>query len=167
MEKALINKCLDFAEGRKGKFTILMAKKPDFPETLIKGTEKQQRINEYVEQGLDVAQIADRLSCSKPNVFEHMRQYKKSAAFYDEWCSFWKFIGSVREVPIDVAFTAILTEKELNEYKAKGVCVVGDFLRLSVTMKTARMCDRLNGLDAQRKKEMFDCIRQMCYKELE
>lgn len=163
MEKELIDKCLDFAEGCKGKFTILMAKKPDFPETLIRGTEKQRLINDYARQGFTTFQIADKLKCSQPNVVEHMRQYKKSAAFYCEWCNFWEFVENVRQVPVAVAFKNILTAEEIADYDLKGIKTIGDLLRLAVTMKTARMCDRLNGLDARRKGEMFDRIRQMCY----
>lgn len=163
MEKELINKCLDFAEGRKGKFTILMAKKPDFPETLIRGTEKQQLINACAQQGLNTFQIADKLGCSQPNVIEHMRQYKKSATFYWEWVRFWEYIAEVRMLTVSVAFAEILSAQEVGEYKFKGVETVEDFLRLAVTMKTARMCDRLGGLDAKRKGEMFDRIRLLCY----
>ena len=162
MEKELINKCLDFAEGRKGKFTILMAKKPDFPDTLIRGTEKQQIINGYAQQGLNTFQIAEKMGCSQPNVIEHMRQYKKSATFYWEWVRFWEFIADVRQIPVSIAFAGILSEQEIEEYKFKGVNTVEDFLRLAVTMKTARMCDRLGGLDAKRKGEMFDRIRERC-----
>lgn len=163
MEKELIDKCLDFAEGKKGKFTILMAKKPNFPVTLIEGTPKQQLINEYAQQGFTTFQIADEMGCTQPNIVEHMRQYKKSAAFYYEWCEFWEFTAKIRQTPIATAFKGILVGEEINEYRAKGVETVGDFLRLAVTMKTARMCDRLNGLDAARKGEMFDSIRKMCY----
>lgn len=163
MEKELINKCLDFAEGRKGKFTILMAKKPDFPDTLIKGTEKQRIINGYAQEGLNTFQIADKIGCSQPNVIEHMRQYKKSAAFYWEWVCFWEYIAEVRLLTVSVAFAGILSGQEIEEYKSKGVETVEDFLRLAVTMKTARMCDRLGGLDAKRKGEMFDRIRLLCY----
>lgn len=162
MERELINKCLDFAEGRKGKFTILMAKKPDFPETLIRGTEKQQLINACAQEGLNTFQIADKLGCSQPNVIEHMRQYKKSAAFYWEWVCFWEYIEAVRLLTVRIAFEGILTDQEMEEYKLKGVETVEDFLRLAVTMKTARMCDRLGGLDAKRKGEMFDRIREKC-----
>ena len=44
MNREIIDKCLDFAEGKKGTFTILTVKKPDFPENLISGTEKQQTL---------------------------------------------------------------------------------------------------------------------------
>lgn len=163
MEKELIDKCLDFAEGRKGKFTILMAKKPDFPDTLIRGTEKQQLINDYAKQGLTTFEIAEKLECTQPNVVEHMRQYRKSAAFYNEWCRFWEFAADVRQAPIAAVFRDISSDSEIREYAAKGVETVGDFLRLAVTMKTARMCDKLNGLDAKRKSEMFSRIRELCY----
>ena len=49
MNREIIDKCLDFAEGKKGTFTILTVKKPDLPENLISGTEKQQTINGYVK----------------------------------------------------------------------------------------------------------------------
>lgn len=163
MEKELIDKCLDFAEGCKGKFTILMAKKPDFPETLIRGTEKQQLINNYSEQGLSTFQIAKKLGCTQPNVVEHMRQYKKSAAFYCEWCKFWEFTEEVRKTPLAVAFKGILDEQEIVDYSSKGVTTVGDFLHLAVTVRTGRMSDKLNNLDARRKGQMFSRIKQMCY----
>ena len=163
MEKELIDKCLDFAEGKKGKFTILMAKGPDFPDTLIKGTPKQQLINEYAQQGLTTFQIADKMRCSQPNIIEHMRQYKKSAAFYFEWCSFWEYSALVRDIAVAEAFGGILSSQEIFDYKSKGVETVGDFIRLAVTMKTAKMCNKLSCLDARRKSQMFDRIRQACY----
>lgn len=167
MEKELIDKCLDFAEGRKGKFTILMAKKPDFPETLIRGTEKQQLINNYSNQGMSTFQIAEKLGCTQPNVVEHMRQYKKSAAFYYEWCEFWEFTEELRKTPISVAFASILDGQTISDYNSRKIITVGDFLNLTVTVRGARVYDKLKGLDGDLKGKMFDSIRQMCYKMLE
>ena len=168
MDKDLINKCLDFAEGRKGKFTILMAKKPDFPETLIRGTEKQQLINSYSQQGMSTPEIADKLNCTQPNVVEHMRQYRKSAAFYYEWLKFWDFTEPIRQIPVSTAFVGVLSEQEISGCASRGIKTVGDFLNLTVTTRGARVYDKLRGLvDGELKGKMFDRIRQMCYKELE
>lgn len=57
MNREIIDKCLDFAEGKKGTFTILTVKKPDFPENLISGTEKQQTINGYVKEGYSTTKM--------------------------------------------------------------------------------------------------------------
>lgn len=167
MNKELIDKCLDFAEGKKGKFTILMVKKPEFPDNLIEGTEKQREINGYVELGLPTRQIAEKLGCSQPTVVEHMRQYKKSVAFHREWCEFWEFSADVRQTPIGAAFNDILADAEIEEYRSKGVEMVGDFLRLSVTMRTTRLYNMLSGLDARKMAALFGCIRELCYSSLD
>ena len=82
MNREIIDKCLDFAEGKKGTFTILTVKKPDFPENLISGTEKQQTINGYVKEGYSTRQIAEIMGCSQPNIVEHLRQYKTESEYF-------------------------------------------------------------------------------------
>lgn len=166
MNKEQINKCLDFAEGCKGKFTILTSKKPDFPDTLLQGTQRQREINGYAAQNMTTRQIAETLGVSQPNIVEHMRQYKKSVAFHGEWCDFWVFAENVRCVPVSDAFGSILSEDKLAEYRRKGIETVGDFLRLAVTMPSSRMCDKLNGLTAGTKALLFERIKEMCYSEL-
>ena len=162
MDKNIIDKCLDFAEGNKGKFTILMAKKPGFPDTLIDGTEKQRLIKGYVKQGIPTRQIADMLGCTQPNIVEHMRQYKKSVAFYGEWCEFWEFAADVRQTPVAIAFAGVLTGEEIADYIRRGIVTVGDFLTLSVTVSVEKLL-KINGLDASKKAALFDCIRNLCY----
>lgn len=166
MDKELIDKCLDFAEGNKGKFTILMAKKSNFPNTLLSGTEKQQKINGYAEQGLATKEIAQIMGCSPANITERIRQHRKSVAFYGEWCEFWEFIADVRQTAIGTAFAHILSEIEIADYKYKEIVTVGDFLRLSVSVSTTEMYKTLTGLDAEKKVMLFDCIREMCYQLL-
>ena len=164
-----IDKCLDFAEGNKGKFTILMAKKPEFPENLLTGTtEKQHIIIEYVSQGYTTRQIADILKCTQPNIIEHLRQYRKGRMFYDEWCEFWQFSENVRKTPILMAFAGILLEEEMQKYQKKGIKTVGDYLHFAVTMKTSKFCNMLgeDKAEANHKTDLFKCIREMCYKEL-
>lgn len=104
MNREIIDKCLDFAEGKKGTFTILTVKKPDFPDNLISGTEKQQTINGYVKEGYSTRQIAEIMGCSQPNIVEHLRQYKKSVAFYDEWTAFWGGCGRSATNPYPCCF---------------------------------------------------------------
>lgn len=161
--RELIDKCLDFAEGCKGKFAILMVKKTNFPNTLIEGTEKQQIIKGYKEQGLTTRQIADIMGCKHPNIVEHMRQYKKSVAFYGEWCEFWEFAAEVRRTPVAIAFQDILSENDIKLYNKKKIETVGDFLNLSVTTSVQEVSKTLNGLDAENKNRLFNCIREMCY----
>lgn len=164
MNKELIDKCLDFAEGNKGKFTILMAKKAGFPDTLIVGTEKQRVINDYVEQGLPTRKIADKLGCTQPNIVEHMRQYKRGVAFYREWCEFWEFAAPVRQASFAVSFNKILSGEEICRYREEdGIETVGDFLNLAVTKSTTQIYKMLNGLDAEKKEAIFNQIRKMCY----
>lgn len=163
MNKEMIDKCLDFAEGRKGKFTILMAKKKDFPDTLKKGTFKQQEINQYVEQGLSTRQIAEIMGCTQPNIIEHLRQYRKSVAFYNDWIEFWEFAATVRQTPICAVFDGVLSEMDFSFYSRKGINTVGDFLELSVTGTATKMSKVLNGLSAETKKLLFGRIKEECY----
>lgn len=167
MTEELIDKCLDFAEGNKGKFTILMVKKPGFPETLIEGTKKQREINDYIRQGFTTREIADKMGCSQPNVLEHMRQYKKSAAFYGEWCKFWEFAAQVRQAPIAACFKGILSDSEINWCWGKKIKTVGDLLNLAVTNSTTQMYKTMIGLDAEKKAAIFQKIKEMCYENLQ
>lgn len=165
MTKELIDKCLDFAEGNKGKFTILMAKRENFPNTLIEGTEKQKTIKEYADKNLTTRQIAEIMGCTQPNIVEHMRQYKRSVAFYSEWCEFWEFIAEVRRTPIDVAFQDILSEGDIELFKKKDVDTVGDFLNLLVT-SVDKMSRKSQSVSAEQKNRMFKRIKEMCYELL-
>lgn len=161
-----IEKCLDFAEGKKGKFTILMAKRPDFPETLLNGTEKQRIINEYLEKGYTTRQIAEVLNCTQPNIVEHMRQYRKGREFYDVWCEFWEFAKDMRKTPITVAFKDVLSCEEIMKYQSKGIETVEDYLRLAVTIKSRGLCGLLGEDNADTKGALFECMKQMCLKIL-
>lgn len=165
MTRDIIDKCLDFAEGNKGKFTILTVKKPNFPDTLIEGTERQRIINGYIEQGYSTRHIAELMGRSQPTIVEHIGQYKKSVAFYSEWCEFWEFITEVRQTPVEVAFCGILQDDETAELKRKKINTVGDFIHLSVTMSTTQFYNKINTRilpDAKRKAELFGRIKQMC-----
>ena len=167
MTKEIIDKCLDFAEGNKGKFTILTTKKPNFPDTLIEGTERQQIIKAYLDEGYTTRETGAKMGCTSPNIVEQMRQYKKSVAFHGEWCSFWEFATSVRQTAFADAFCGVLQDNEIEEYLRKDVLTVGDFLRLTVTMSTTALTRKLNTrmviLDATKKAVMFGRIKQMCY----
>ncbi len=166
MNKEMIDKCLDFAEGHKGKFTILMAKKKDFPETLKMGTPKQQEINQFVEQGLATRQIAEMMGCTQPNIMEHLRQYKRSVSFYNDWIEFWGFAAPLRQTPICVVFDGILSEDDFSFYSKKGINTVEDFLNLSVHGTATNMSKTLNGLTAEIKTLLFKRLREQCYELL-
>lgn len=164
MNREIIDKCLDFAEGKKGTFTILTVKKPDFPENLISGTEKQQTINGYVKEGYSTRQIAEIMGCSQPNIVEHLRQYKKSVAFYDEWTAFWGFVAEVRQTPIRVGFGDMLSEEVYAIFEKKEIQTVEDFLLLSVRHSTTKMIKILGQkLTADKKAELFQAIKEKCY----
>lgn len=167
MEREIIDKCLDFAEGNKGKFTILMVKKPNFPDSLIEGTEKQKVIKEYAEQGLTTRQIAEKMHCTQPNIVEHLRNYRRGVAFYREWCEFWEFIEDIRKTPVDIAFKNVLSDKEIEIYKSKNVLNVEDFLTLTVTISVKQLLDLLDGLDVEKKAKLFKAIKKMCYEVLD
>lgn len=166
MNKELIDKCLDFAEGKKGKFTILMSKKSNFPDTLLEGTERQQLIDGYVKAGLSTKEIAEAMECSTANITEQIRKHKKSISFYGEWREFWEFAAAVRKAPIADAFSDILPEYEIADYEYKDILTVGDFLQFSVSMSTTSMYKALIGLDAEKKGKLFEHIREMCYQLL-
>lgn len=166
MNKEIIDKCLDFAEGNKGKFTILMVKKPNFPDSLIEGTERQQIIINYVKEGLTTRQIAEKMNCTQPNVVEHMRNYRRGVDFFNEWREFWEFATTIRKTPIDVAFKKLLNSEEVESYKSKNISSVEDFLLLTVTTSVKQLSNMLGGLDADKKAEMFKVVKQMCYEVL-
>lgn len=168
MEQEQIDKCLGFAEGNKGKYTIRQTKNSEFPENLLRGTEKQRKIKEYIDEGYTTRQVAEAMQCTQPTIVEHMGQYRKGVKFHNEWCEFWGFIQKIRKIPISEAFKDILTEKEMEKYKKKGITTVGDYLKLSVTMTSGRFCAMLGEKEAEKnhKAEIFQCVKEMCYELL-
>lgn len=175
MNKEIMDKCLDFAEGAKGMFTIRSAKNPGFPGTLLDGSGRQRMIIRYSEQGYSTLKIAEILGVSHPTVIEHMQNYRRNIEFHDEWCAFWEFIAPVRQLPVSEAFVGLLTEFEVSVYAKRGVKTIEDLLRCAVTMPTAKFSRKLNnpptgaawrGLDASRKHELFDRLRELCYQLL-
>ena len=163
MNKELIDRCLDFAEGKKGKFTILMAKKPSFPESLIEGTDKQREINKYVSEGLPTRKIADIMGCTHVNIVNHLRQYKNGVAFYHEWCEFWEFAERVRQTPVSVAFEGLLTEEEFQGFQRRGIITVEDFITMTVTISITQIYRNLPCFRAESKERLFVRIKEMCY----
>jgi len=168
MTKEQIDRCLGFAEGNKGKLTIRSMKKPDFPNTLIKGTEKQRLINEHAAQGLSTRKIGELIGCTHATVVEHMANYKRNVVFYDEWCEFWAFIENVRNMPVEDAFEGVLSEKDFETYRKKGVMTVGAFLMLTVTQTNNQWeaTARTLGLSVEQKRKMFERMSQLCYELL-
>lgn len=161
-----IDKCLDFAEGSKGKFTISMAKKPEFPENLILGTtERQRTIKSYREQGYNTRKIAAELGCSQPNIVEHLRQYEKACTFYEEWCEFWEQAELVRGLPFQDTFKELLPEEDLIKYQKRNVGTIGDYLRLSVVKSSSEMLRYFND-DAENKAVIFEEIRKICHQNI-
>lgn len=163
MERERIEMCLDFAEGKKGKFTILMAKKPNFPDTLIEGTEKQKQIMGYVEQEKSTRQIAEIMGCSHPTIVEHIKQYRRGVAFHKDWCEFWDFISEIRKVPVSLAFDGILSEEMLASFQKNHVDTVGDFLTMVVTTSKQTIYNKCKGFNATANSRIFDRLREMCF----
>lgn len=163
MNKELIDRCLDFAEGKKGKFTILMAKKPNFPESLIEGTDTQKEIVAYVNDGLSTRKIAEIMGCTHVNIVNHLRQYKNGVAFYADWCEFWEFAADVRQIPVSVAFDGLLSEDELRTFKRRNINTVGDFINMTVTISITQIYRNLPCFHAESKERLFERIKEMCY----
>ena len=164
MEREKMELCLDFAEGKKGKFTILMAKKPNFPETLIEGTEKQQEIMQYVDDGLTTRQIASLMGCSSPTIVEHIGQYRRGVAFHKDWCEFWDYISDIREMPISEAFDGIVKEETILSFQKNGVYSVGDFLLMFVTMSKKDIYNKNQKcLNATECGIMFERLKEICF----
>ena len=163
MNKELIDRCLDFAEGKKGKFTILMAKKPNFPESLIEGTDTQKEIVAYVNDGLSTRKIAEIMGCTHVNIVNHLRQYKTGVAFYADWCEFWEFAADVRQIPVSVAFDGLLSEDELHGFKRRNINTVGDFINMTVTISITQIYRNLPYFHAESKERLFEKIKTMCY----
>lgn len=168
MNKELIDKCLDFAEGNKGKFTILMIKKQGFPDTLIEGTEKQQEINKHIKNGLTIRETAEIMHCTHPNVAEHLRNYRRGVEFYYEWCEFWEYIIDIRQQAISSVFEDILNESRISVLSNKNIVTIGDFLTFTVTTKATDIFQlfKRKDFDADIKSKLFNRIREMCYKKL-
>ena len=166
MNKELIDRCLDFAEGKKGKFTILMAKKPNFPGSLIEGTHKQKEIVAYVNDGLSTRKIAEIMGCSHVNIVNHLRQYKNGVAFYADWCEFWEFAADVRQIPISVAFDGLISKDELRTFKRRNINTVGDFINMTVTLSITQIYRNLPYFHAESKGRLFGRIKEMCYELL-
>lgn len=104
------------------------------------------------------------MGCSQPNIVEHLRQYKKSVAFYDEWTAFWGFVAEVRQTPIRVAFGDMLSEEVYAIFEKKEIQTVEDFLLLSVRHSTTKMIKILGQkLTADKKAELFQAIKEKCY----
>ena len=163
MEREKIELCLDFAEGKKGKFTILMAKKPNFPESLIEGTEKQQKIMKYANDGLTTRQIAKIMECSSPTIVEHIGQYKRGVAFYKDWCEFWEFSKEIREMPVEDAFDGLVKDITMQSFLKNGILTVGDFLLMVVTTSKQAIYNKCHGFKAADNSRIFEHLKELCF----
>lgn len=166
MDKAKILMCLEFAEGKRGKFTIYMSRNANFPNCLIEGTEKQRTIMKYVNEGKTTRQIGEIMGCSHATIAEHIRNYKRGVEFHDTWCEFWEYIKDVREMPIEDAFGDIISADLVSAFKKNGIIAVGDFLLMVVTVSKQKLYSKyMIGYNGTVNGQMFDRLRLLCIGE--
>lgn len=165
MNKEIIDRCMDFCEGRrkKGQFTILNIKNKHFPHNLLKGNKTQQKINKYIERGLTTREIGKQMGIAQPAVMSHIKYYEKGRDFYFEWCEFWEFITPVRDIALSDAFGDELSEKEKNTCNIIKILNVGDFLMLYAQHSIREIGYMKLRLEAERRSRIFQKLRTMMY----
>lgn len=160
MSFEIIDKCLCFCESKRGAFTMNGVKGENFPHNLLAGTPTQQKIMSLAGKGIPTRLIAEQLNCTQPTVMKHIEYYEKSKLFHGEWLAFWAFIKPLRGKKIDIILCDVLTPKEIEQCKKKGIETVGDWLVLYTT-NTIKMAGLLSvKLTRDRKSLVFETIKK-------
>lgn len=163
MNKEIVDKCMDFCEGRrdKSRFTIRSVKTGQFPQNLIKGNKTEQKINRYLERGLSTREIAKQLEISQPAVMTHIKYYEKGREFYYEWNEFWEFIEPVKKMKLIDVIGDELSEIEKNACKTMKIFTVGDFIMLYAQHSLREIGYMKIRLGRERKKKIFKKLRDL------
>lgn len=136
MKKELLDKCLDFAEGKKKSQISYTAKAPNFPENLLMGNENERFVIENKEKGMTGQEIADLWGKGYRQVTLTLEIYRKKSAFYAEWVEFWNEIEPIRSMPLKPLIEGKIPAVKIEMYKKAGVYTVGDFLSLCTQMSS-------------------------------
>lgn len=136
MKTGLLDKCLDFAEGKKKSQISYTAKAPNFPENLLIGNDNERFVIEHKEKGLTGQEIADLWGKGYRQVTLTLEIYRKKAAFYAEWIEFWKEIEPVRSMLLEPLIEGKIPDAKIKMYKMAGVYTIGDFLSLCTKMSS-------------------------------
>lgn len=136
MEKELLEKCLDFAEGKKKSQISYSAKAPNFPENLLTGNENEQFVIKHKEEGRTGQEIADLWGKGYRQVTLTLEIHRKKVAFYWEWNKFWEEIAPVRSMLLEPLIEGKIPAAKIKMYKKAGVYTIGDFLSLCTKMSS-------------------------------
>ncbi len=135
-------KCLWFAEGKKGKTLFHNVKTPDFPATLLtSGQEKDGDTGSAVaalldgEEKLSMHQIGERLNISPQAVSLQVNRIKAKKEFYKEWKEFEKTLKSTGAAKVSIAKVLVSDKdkKAVSRLEAAGYVTVWDYLCAATT----------------------------------
>ena len=132
-------KCLLFAEGKRGHTLFNGVKCADFPESLL-WTESKcgntgERIAELLDEGKTTYEIADCVGLAQPSVALQAKRIKDKRQFYGEWKGFLESLREIKEAdcPIAEVFTAERDRAGVEKSNKKGIVTIADFLSFAVT----------------------------------
>lgn len=133
-------KCLDFAEGKKGKTLFYGVKNDRFPQSLLDFNETEQAIKEMHDDGLSLSQIGERLHITTQAVSLRSIRIRGKQEFYSEW---QEFTAMLESTGTGIRPLIGILEKESDkkeEWEKKldnaGIITIADFIRLTV------VCDK-------------------------
>lgn len=135
-------KCLWFAEGKKGKTLFNGVKTPEFPESLLKcdrqkGDDTAAAIAALLEGKADLTmrQIGERLGITPQAVFLQVNRLKGKRQFYAEWVDFENTLEAtgVASRPLSEVLISDKDKKTVDGLKEHGIITVLDYLHATVT----------------------------------
>lgn len=135
-------KCLWFAEGKKGKTLFNGVKTPDFPESLLKGEHQKDGDTAAAvaallegEAVLSMRQIGERLGITPQAVYLQVNRLKGKRQFYAEWLDFESTLKAtgVAHRPLAEVLVSDKDKKAVERLESQGVTTVIDYLHAAVT----------------------------------
>lgn len=135
-------KCLWFAEGKKGKTLFNGVKTPDFPESLLKSEHQKDGDTAAAvaallegEADLSMRQIGERLGITPQAVYLQVNRLKGKQQFYAEWLDFENTLKAtgVAHRPLAEVLASDKDKKAVERLESQGVTTVIDYLHAAVT----------------------------------
>lgn len=168
LKKEVIDKCLNFASGKKEYKISVTAKAPNFPENLLQGNATEQYVKRCREQGMTYREIAAAWGKSTTrNIGYTIEVIQKKEALYDAWIEFWEEIEPVRTMTLKEVCEKSIPDSIINTLCKNGIVSVEDFLIPCVTMTATNMAKKCYGTDGRgwiaAKRKIFDKIREKIF----
>lgn len=132
-------KCLLFAEGKRGHTLFNGVKCADFPESLLQTDSKcgntGEKIGVLFSEGKSTYEIAEAVGLTQQAVALQTKRIKEKRQFYEEWNGFIETLAEIKaaDFPIADIFTAEADRGSVGKATKKGIRTVGDFLLFTVS----------------------------------